>query len=209
MPRQMEQDRAAAAREFFMRYGPTQPLPAVPRRSRINNQVSGQPTPGHLPSYQPTGWTFVDRTLDSIDQITGGRADWFQRLFIYLLIGGCAAIVNLICFSIVYYHILRMASDPGRYLIAFTVATEISILANFIPNDYITFRYLPGHSRSWVARCLRFHVTCIGGTLLTLAISFSLLRLLHMEAILAQAIALIIATAFNFAFHHIFTYRRF
>jgi putative flippase GtrA len=150
----------------------------------------------------------VDRGLAMLDSVTGGHADWFQRLFSYLFIGGCAAIVNLICFVMVYYHILRTTSDPTRYLIAFTVATEISILANFIPNDYLTFRHLPGHARSWGARCLRFHVTCIGGTLVTLIISSSLLHLLHAPAILAQAVALIIATTFNFTFHHIFTYRQ-
>jgi dolichol-phosphate mannosyltransferase len=56
-------------------------------------------------------------------------------------------------------------------------------------------------------RCIRFHTTSLGGTLLTFVISFLLLHLLHVPALFAQAFALIIATAFNFAFHHLFTYR--
>jgi putative flippase GtrA len=192
----------SAYQEPLTWYDATQPLPAEPRHA------TQKATPPLQPSYYPTGWPLIDRELGILDRLTGGRADWFQRLFSYLFIGGCAAIVNLIVLAIVYYHTLQSLNASVRYLIAFAIATEISILANFVPNDYITFRHLAGHERSWGARCLRFHVTCIGGTLLTLAISFSLLHLLRFPPVLAQGIALIIATAFNFAFHHIFTYRR-
>src|SRR6266699_5150473 len=48
-----------------------------------------------LPSYHPTPWKLVNRVLDIVDIVTGGRADWVQRLFTYLFIGGVAALVNL------------------------------------------------------------------------------------------------------------------
>jgi putative flippase GtrA len=92
------------------------------------------------------------------------------------------------------------------WFVAFAIATEISILANFIPNDYLTFRHLPGHKRTWLARCARFHMTCVAGVALTLGISSGLF-LLSVPAWLAQAIALILVTAFNFTAHHLFTYR--
>lgn len=168
------------------------------------------PFPGH--SYRPTRSRLLNQLLDVADGLTGGHADWVQRLVSYLFVGGFAALVNLSIFSLIYYVIPLPFDDKIelqrgiKYFVAFAIAAEISIVANFIPNDYFTFRHLPGHQRSWLARCLRFHLTCLAGTLLTLAIGF-LLHLAHVPAWLAQAIALILVTAFNFTFHHLFTYR--
>jgi putative flippase GtrA len=210
MNKRMERDSQMEVSERFMSQEITQAMPVISPRSIVTHVVEtpAQHMQHHRPSYHPTGWAFADRVFAIIDQLTDGRADWFQRLFSFLLVGGFAAIVNLLCFSTVYYHILRSVHGLTPYLIAFMVATEVSIFANFIPNDRLTFRHLSGHHRSWGTRCARFHMTSIGGVLLTFGISFSLLRLLHVPAIVAQAAALILATAFNFAFHHVFTYRR-
>ncbi len=53
---------------------------------------------------------------------------------------------------------------------------------------------------------MRYHVTSVGGTLVTLGLSFSLLHVLHVPALFAQAMALVVATVFNFVAHHVFTY---
>lgn len=142
----------------------------------------------------------------AIDKFTSGHADLMQRALSYLLFGGFAVIVNLLVFSLAYYGVFWPAEQQWHYVMAFAIASEISILANFVPNDAITFRRLPGHRRPWLARCARFHATYLAGTLLQLGLSFSL-HLLGLPAIFAQATALALATAFNFAFHHIFTYR--
>jgi putative flippase GtrA len=55
-------------------------------------------------------------------------------------------------------------------------------------------------------RCLRFHGTYLLGTALQLLLSFSL-HLLGCPAVLALALAIAPVTAWNFAFHHLFTYR--
>jgi dolichol-phosphate mannosyltransferase len=161
----------------------------------------------HQQSYRPSGWAFVDRVLAMLDTVTGGQAGWFQRLFSFLCIGGLGAIVNLLCFSIAYSFLMRSTLSFVAYAIAFIFATEISIITNFVLNDRITFRQFHNPGGSWKARCVRFHVTSTGGILITLGTSFSFLLLLHISALLAQAAALIIATAFNFVFHHLFTYR--
>lgn len=164
------------------------------------------------PSYHLTRWPLLNSTLEVAERVTNGKAGFLQRLVSYLMVGGFAALVNLTCFYLMYDVVKLPLNDAyplqhlARYVIAFLTATEVSILANFIPNDRITFSHLPGHSRSWLTRCFRFHITCIAGTLLTLAISFSL-HLVHIPAIGAQAIALILVTAFNFTLHHVFTYR--
>jgi putative flippase GtrA len=186
-----------------MLLGTTQPLPAQGRLP-----IESRPLAGAVrrPSYHPTRFALANRVLDMVDEVTDGKADWFQRLFTYLLVGGFAAVVNLVMFHVLLTYTATSMNASLHYLSANVVASEISILANFIPNDRLTFSHLPGHSRSWWARCGRFHLTAIAGTIVTIVISF-VLHSLGLLPLLAQAIAIIIALAFNFTFHHLFTYR--
>jgi putative flippase GtrA len=158
------------------------------------------------PSYHPTRWPEVNRLLDLADTVTGGHANWVQRTFNYLLFGGFAALVNLVLITFIYKGVKLPVDRHVHYAIAFVLATEVSIIVNFIPQDLVTFRHLPGHSRSALLRCLRFHMTAIGGILVTAAVSFSLHEL-GLDITIAQAIAIIVALFFNFTFHHMFTYR--
>jgi len=161
-----------------------------------------------LPSYRPTPWALVNRLLDIVDNVTNGRADWVLRFFTYSFIGGFAALVNLAVFALVLYAIpMPGVQDVVHNLIASLLATEISLMANFIPNDYFTFRHLAGHQRTWGQRCLRYHLTSIVGSVLTYLIQIGFRYVGHVPAFLGQAIALILVLFYNFAFHHIFTYR--
>jgi len=163
----------------------------------------------NIHTYRPTRWPLVNQILDIVDSITHGRAGQFQRLFSFVFIGGVASLVNLGVFAIVMGLKMPPAiGDTAHYAIAFLCASEISILANFIPNDYFTFRFLPGHKRSWSARCLRYHMTAASGTLLTYLISFALSQGAHVHYLLAQAISILIVLFYNFTAHHFFTYRR-
>ena len=190
-------------------YGKIQTQGLVQQRG-VGDPVTGTPAQ-HIQarwlSYHPTGNAYADALLTMIDRLTRGHADWFQRACSYLLIGGCSTMVNLLVFTIVYYRVLWPVNQQWHYVVAFAMASEVSILANFFPNDAITFRRLPGHHRPWFVRCTRFHLSYLLGTLLQLCISFSL-HLLGSPALVAQAAAIAIVTAFNFVFHHIFTYRR-
>ncbi len=160
-----------------------------------------------LPSYRPTGLAFVNRILDTVDTITNGRAVWCQRFFMFAFIGGFAALVNIAVFYFVFDVVALPVHEAIHNVIASVFAAEISIMANFIPNDFFTFRHLPGHQRSWRARCARFHITSIGGSVLTFLLQFGMSHSLHVRPLFAQAIALIIVLFYNFSFHHLFTYR--
>lgn len=194
-------------RESTVDYYETQPMRANPPVA--SGDAAALPKDQRpLPSYHPTGVALIDRSLDIADRLSGGRAEWIQRLFSYLFVGGIAAIINLITLQLTL-NLLAPATFPYRlhYAIAFIVATEVSIMANFIPNDRITFSHLPGHSRTWIQRCARFHVTCTGGVIVTFLVSSLLHLVFNVPALASQAVALIVATAFNFTFHHLFTYR--
>jgi len=175
-----------------------------------------------LQSYHSTSLGFVNSLLDRIDTLTNGRAGLLQRFSSFVVIGGFAAVVNLVVFYLAFYHI----PFPARVgtvipnITASALAAEISIMANFILNDHFTFRYLPGRNRSWLTRCARFQMTSVTGSILTFLIEFSLTPLVHAFFVklsssslashaefIAQAVALILVLFYNFAFHHLFTYR--
>ncbi len=158
-------------------------------------------------SYYDTRWPLVNQALAIAERLTGGRAGVFQRLFTYVVIGGTAALVNLGAFA-VFEHFGSLKVLSLYSVFAYVSAYELSILANFIPNDYFTFRFLSGHQRSWLARCLRFHVTSLSGVLVTFALSWVFFHPLGMRLLMAQALALILAVFYNFTAHHIFTYAR-
>lgn len=165
-------------------------------------------TPAH--SYQPYPWPLLNRVLDVVDEKTNGRAGWLQRFISYLFFGGLAALVNLLVFYVMYYHLLAGFALTHRTLsniFSYIAAAELSIIANFIPNDRFTFNKLPGAQRPWLQRCGRFHMTTVVGSLLTFIIELSLSSFTHTQPIIAEAIATLLVLIYNFSFHHIFTYR--
>ena len=158
------------------------------------------------PSYHPTSWSIINRILDVVDDLTGGLAGWVQRFFSFAFIGGFAAFVNLIVFYIVSHYIQLPVNAVANNAIAFVIANEVSLLANFIPNDYFTFRRLAGN-RPWGLRCARYHLTACSGILLTYILQFCFNFFFHLPSIFALAIAIWMVLFYNFTFHHVFTYR--
>lgn len=161
-----------------------------------------------LPSYHPTRWSPVNRLLDIVDEVTHGKADWVVRFVSYLFFGGTAALVNLAVFAIGLALLPASISPFMRTLIADVIACEVSLIANFIPNDYFTFRHVSGRQRPWIARCARFHLTSLVGSLLTIFLQQFFSHVVHLYPLFGQALALMLVLFYNFTFHHIFTYRR-
>jgi putative flippase GtrA len=181
--------------------------PVLEKEVSIASATSQVVAEHNLPSYHPTSWKLVNQVLDVVDNVTHGKAGLFQRFFTFVCIGGLAALVNLAVFAAVMYGVKLPVSEWLHNVIASMLAAELSIMANFIPNDYFTFRRLAGHGRSWFARCLRFHITSIGGAVLTFLIQSGFRYIGHTPAIIGQAAALVITLFYNFSFHHLFTYR--
>jgi putative flippase GtrA len=187
-----------------MMRGSTQPMPTV-----RNNQTSGL-APIKQPSYYLTRWALLNRALAEVEERTNGRAGVIQRFSTFLIVGGIAALVNLTVFAIGLRLLAALSPSMNAYLqnlLAYLAAAEISILANFVLNDPITFSHLPGHDRPWLVRCLRFHVTTILGVLITFAVENVAHFAVGIPALFAEATGIIIALFFNFTVHHLFTYR--
>lgn len=158
------------------------------------------------PSYHPTSWPKVNSILDVVDDLTHGRAGLAQRFFSFALVGGFAACVNLLGDYIIVNKMHFSNNTFVQNTVAYLIAMEISLFANFIPNDYFTFRDMK-NGRPWIVRCLRFHVTASSGVLLNFLIYTCLSSFFNVPSIVALAIAILIVLFYNFAFHHLFTYR--
>ena len=130
-----------------------------------------------------------------------------KRLGTYLVFGGLAAVVNLATQALLLYVVYLPLGESARNLFALLVANEVSILANFVPNDRFTFRQLAGARRVWWVRCLRFHLTALTGAGLAVLLQILLHEVLRVQPILANALAIAIVLGFNFTMHHLFTYR--
>jgi putative flippase GtrA len=158
------------------------------------------------PSYHRTRWPLMNDLLEWVEVRTHGRAGQVQKLVSYLLFGGIAAMANLLIFYIVFHDIALPVSEFVHNLIASACAVELSLIVNFIPNDYFTFRYMPGRSRSWWVRCVRYHITALSGNLLTILLQVFFSHVLHIEPLLGEACAIILVLFYNYTFHHLFTY---
>lgn len=115
-------------------------------------------------------------------------------------------------YDCILYRILSHCTachSPIHNVIAWAVATEISLFANFIPNDYFTFSHLASHGdRSWGVRCLRYHITSISGSVLTLLLEEVVFTTLFgITPIISNGIAIMIVLFYNFTVHNVFTYR--
>lgn len=89
---------------------------------------------------------------------------------------------------------------------AAVIATEVSIINNFIWNDYWTFRAVRSQS-SLISRFGRFQVVTALTAVLTLGLFALLSNNLRMYYLLAQLIAIGIATLVNFAINSQVTWR--
>jgi putative flippase GtrA len=102
-------------------------------------------------------------------------------------------------------------NTPSNFILIYGISTitarESGIIVNFLMNDRFTFLHIRSVSSKWFTRFFRYHITAIGGTIVTLIVSFTLLHVVGLSALVSQAIAIIVAMSFNFVFHHIFTYR--
>lgn len=127
-----------------------------------------------------------------------GEATRFAR---FLVVGGGGALVNL--GSLAYLHgVLGV-----HYLLAGAAAIELGLLWNFSLNALWTFRDRVPSTARGLARALgRDHAVRAGGILLNLGILALLAGLAGVPPVLAQAVGIVVATAWNFGGNQVWTW---
>ena len=113
------------------------------------------------------------------------------RLLRFGLVGGSGIVVN---YTLLYLLVERAGM---HYLPASAVATEASILSNFMLNDRWTFRDVAGNGRR-LGRAARYNLIAGGGLLLSVAVLGLLTGLLNLHYLLANLFAIGVATLWNY-----------
>lgn len=162
------------------------------------------PSPVLAPPQMPTWYTQLAAWLDAKSR---GHGEEVMRVLSFLVIGGSASVLNLICFALIRRLFGQDRYELLPYIITSILSTEISLLYNFMLNDRFTFRSMNDGSRTWIQRCIRFHGPASVGFALTLIIGATLNNVVHLPATVSQGIAIIFVTAVNFMMHRFWTFR--
>ena len=116
-----------------------------------------------------------------------------KRYLIFCGVGFTGMLVDLGIFHLLY------AQTGWPLVAAKVVAAETALLNNFLWNDRWTFGNRPqGSTAPWPRRLLRFHLICLSGIVLTLVLLGLLHRGAGVPADLANAIAIVAVSGWNF-----------
>jgi dolichol-phosphate mannosyltransferase len=94
-----------------------------------------------------------------------------------------------------------------HYMISSPLAVEISIVSNFLLNNYWTFRDAQDYSR-FSTRMLKFHVTAAGGFVINYAFLVGLTELTGLHYLLSNLVGILAAFLWNYAVNVKWTWRR-
>jgi putative flippase GtrA len=124
------------------------------------------------------------------------------RIIRYGLVGGIGILVNegaLFCFL----HLLGLAISAKSvflYPSSWVLAFEISNLTNFTLNQFFTYREQVKdiHGWEWVRRAFKGQLTSISAMLISLAVSWSLYFIFHIDEYIASLIGIVMQFFYNF-----------
>ena len=123
------------------------------------------------------------------------------RFVKFCIVGFSGVIVDMAVFW--------MLCEWGRWPVAAAkcVSTETAILNNFLWNDLWTFADLAdGAETSRLRRFFTFNAICGGGLLLSLLLLFIQISILGLNRYLANGIAIVLVTAWNFGMNRAFSW---
>ncbi|WP_022683564.1 GtrA family protein [Sphingobium bisphenolivorans] len=124
------------------------------------------------------------------------RRSLFQKAYLYFLVGGCAAILDL---SIFYLLIRQELSTAIAAITSFLIAA----LANYLLSSMIVFQ-----ADLSLRRLGSFMAGASAGLLMNSALTVALADIRGLEPILSKAIAIGITFAFNFSINSFLVFRR-
>jgi dolichol-phosphate mannosyltransferase len=129
-----------------------------------------------------------------------GREGWKQhgKLIRFCIVGASGIIVNL---GILYF----LTECVGiYYLLSSAIAIEISIITNFILNNYWTWKRK--HKGFW-KRLGQFQLVSLSALIINEGILFSLTELFGVWYLVAQLVGIVVATGVNFIVNNKWTFR--
>ncbi len=132
------------------------------------------------------------------------KAPWnrpqFRELFLYLIVGGLATLVEWAGF---------WALDSGlhvHYLLATALAFAVSTFANWAFGRLLVFKKREG--QSLVREIASVYLAAAVGLLLNLGIMYVLVDFLHLMTMLSKIVATVLVFAYNYLIRKLVIYRK-
>lgn len=174
---------------------------------------------GRVPNVAEVGYVFRERRLGSSNVSLRVYLEYLQQLlqlrFALLLrnsfarfcmVGACGVLIDML--------VLYLLSDPSRLHWGLTrskiIAAELALISNFLMNDAWTFAARIGAQRGMRAkfhRFLKFNAICGVGLVLNVAILNLLFNVFGMNRYLANALAILLVTLWNYSLNAKFGWR--
>ncbi len=124
----------------------------------------------------------------------------FKPLFLYLIVGGLATVVEWGAFRVLTYSL------HVQYLLATAIAFFFSTFANWAFGRLLVFKKAEG--RSLLQEIGAIYLTSIGGLLLNLAIMFVLVQFFSVGEMLSKMIATVLVFAYNYLIRQRLIYKK-
>lgn len=133
------------------------------------------------------------------------RKGELRRFIKFCLVGGSGVVVNEGILALV-----TLFTAWSKY-VAVIPGIEISIITNFVLNDYFTFRDRKEQNRSYLNRLLRYNAVSIGGALINLGLYSLITGVFGLDSLsgrlFANFIAIIIAFLWNYLVNSWWTWK--
>jgi dolichol-phosphate mannosyltransferase len=145
----------------------------------------------------------IDITLFSFTHHQSAAWREWKKLFKFGLVGFSGIFVNM--------GLLIFLKEYAGFSIpvASLFAIELSILSNFLLNDFWTFRDLQNHKLSkWWHRLLSFQIVSVGGAFINFVTLNILTYIMGIDYRLANIIGILIAFGWNFIINRNFTWMK-
>lgn len=124
----------------------------------------------------------------------------FRDLFLYLIVGGLATIVEWVAFW-VFSSPLHI-----QYLVATALAFIISTFANWAFGRLLVFK--DAGNQSLIKELVSIYLASVVGLLLNLAIMYVLVEFFSIPEMLSKMCATVIVFAYNFLIRKLIIYRK-
>ncbi|GLJ80537.1 glycosyltransferase [Microbacterium imperiale] len=123
----------------------------------------------------------------------------FGRMSAFALVGGVGAIANLV----IMWGLIRLGMD---YLPASIIASEITIIGNFLLLEYLVFSDMRSESGSMTQRFVKSFTFNNAEAIIRIPVLWVLVENAHIPSVIAAGLTLVAAFVVRFVFHALVVY---
>lgn len=123
----------------------------------------------------------------------------FGRMSAFALVGGVGAIANLV----IMWGLIRLGMD---YLPASIIASEITIISNFLLLEYLVFSDMRSESGSMTQRFIKSFTFNNAEAIIRIPVLWVLVENAHIPSVIAAGLTLVAAFVVRFVFHALVVY---